>query len=1001
LGDAQADGLVAVNMVQIVLQRMLDELPDGSRPPNWRGFDLRSFSRDKSLWEYQQEALEYALKALWKYYGEADLMSVPDRKEKFYQWYRDFGMMEEDLDIPLDKSSAAKRRLAALQETYYNAVDDRLPFTQFINSICFWMATGSGKTLVIVKLVELLHELIQRGEIPENDILILAHRDDLLEQLREHIDDYNTTGNFFIRLHELRDYSEVKREQPNLFAADERSIFYYRSDNLSDEQKEKIIDFRNYDNHGRWYILLDEAHKGDREDSKRQQIYAILSRNGFMFNFSATFTDPREIITTAYNFNLSEYIRQGYGKHIYIFKQETRAFKRNEDFTESEKQKIVLKALLLLTAIKKFGHKVRAVEARLYHRPLLMALVNSVNTEDADLKLLFRELVRIASGDINEQQWREAKAELTAEADSQPSFIYEPGTTLRLDGAVLNTLTQEDLLQAVFNTSAPGQIEILFRPSDRKEVAFKMKTSDEAFALIRIGDISNWRAHELSGYEVNHRFSDEGFFDQLNQPDSSINLLLGSRSFYEGWDSNRPNVIMYINIGTDKEAKKFILQSVGRGERIEPLPGYRKRFANLYVSGVLTDREEALFHQVKKDILPLEGEFIFGTNRHALETVIGELDQEDELAGSCEISLRLNQKAVDDHLLLVPVFRQEERLFYHQRDLAKFALSEENLKLLKAYLGYLADDRLLLALYDMHPRQIKSVRESLAEEGAHYRTDGPHYKNVSVLTRQVIQYLSLYAKEFEKFKALEDEINHFRHVRVFLPEVEFKEFDAALKTFYKQPLKIAELEAKYDAHQLPFEKVMQQVSTLKDASKFSYRGQEVAFEEIPGHYYLPLLMSEEKRVDYLRYVITVRSELRFLAKLEKVLAEDGNPFDRFDWWLFSKVDENRDHIHIPYYYPYENRIAEFRPDFIFWMQNGEDYTILFVDPKGTGRTEYEHKVDGFRALFEKDEEPIAFQHVDLTIRVRLFLFTQDRQWTSEYYRRYWLDDVEDMVRSVL
>jgi type III restriction enzyme len=986
-------------MVQIVLQRMLDALPDGSLPPNWRGFDLCTFSRDKSLWDYQQEALRYALKALWKYYGEGGL-STAERKENFYQWYRDFGM-DQDLDIPLDKSSAAKRRLAALQETYYTSVEDRLPYAQFINSICFWMATGSGKTLVIVKLVELLDALIQRGEIPKNDILILAHRDDLLEQLRAHINDYNTSGSFYIRLQELRDYSEVKREQPNLFSENERTIFYYRSDNLSDEQKEKIIDFRNYDNHGRWYILLDEAHKGDREDSKRQQIYAILSRNGFMFNFSATFTVPREIITTAYNFNLSEYIRKGYGKHIYIFEQETRAFRKNEDFTESEKQKIVLKALLLLTAIKKLGHQVRAVDARLYHRPLLMALVNSVNTKDADLKLLFRELVRIANGDIDAGQWRDAKDELTSEIAAQPHFIYEPGTKLRVDRALLEGLTQADLLGEVFNASVPGQIEILFRPSDRKEVAFKMKTSEEAFALIRIGDVSEWLSQELAGYEVNRRFSDEGFFDQLNHPNSSINLLLGSRSFYEGWDSNRPNVIMYINIGTGTDARKFILQSVGRGARIQPLPDYRKRFAHLYTGGVLSEEEAAVYQQVKGDILPLEGEFIFGTNRDAMTTVIDELDQQDELTGSREISLKLNQDAVDGRLLLVPVFKQEDRLLYHRRNLAKFALSEDNLKAFKDYMAYLDDDRLLLALYDAAPKQIESVRESLEDERAHYRTDGPHYKNISVLTQQVFQYLSLHAKTFEKFKALEDEINHFRHVRVFLPEVEFEDFDAKLQEFYTNPAKIAELRAKYDAHQLPFEEIRRQVSALEGASTFSYKGQEVAFKEISQHYYLPLLISEEERVDYLRNVITVRSELRFLEKLERELAEEENPFKKLDWWLFSKIDENRDHIHIPYYYPYENRIAEFRPDFIFWMQKGKDYTILFVDPKGTGRSEYQHKVDGFRALFEEDEAPKVFKHGDLNVRVRLFLFTQDRQWTPEYYQRYWLDDVGEMVRSVI
>ncbi len=986
-------------MTGIYLQRMLDNLPEGSLPPNWRGFDLASFSREKTLWDYQRLALQYALKALWKYY-ETPSLTVAERKAKYLQWYQDFGL-DENLDISLDKSSAAKRQLAALQETYYNAVDDALPYVQFINSICFWMATGSGKTLVIVKLVEILHELIQRGEIPNHDILILAHRDDLLEQLRQHISEYNTTGSLYINLQELRDYSEIKRNQPNLFSADERTVFYYRSDNLSDEQKEKIIDFRNYDNNGQWYILLDEAHKGDREDSKRQQIYSILSRHGFIFNFSATFTDPREIVTTAYNFNLSEFIRKGYGKHIYIFDQETSAFRHKQDFTVSEKQKIVLKALLVLTYINQFGDKVHSVNPELYHRPLLMTLVNSVNTQDADLKLFFRELVRIARGEIEQDQWEDAKNELIEEVGPQPSFTYEPATKCRLDTALLRSLSQQDLLKAVFNSEVPGQIEILFRPSNRKEVAFKMKTSDEAFALIRIGDISPWLKKELASYEVNHRFSDESFFEGLDQPSSSINLLLGSRSFYEGWDSNRPNVIMYINIGTGTDAKKFILQSVGRGARIEPLPGYRKRFRELYTSGVLNEDEEALFHQVKKDSLPLESEFIFGTNRNALTIVVNELDQEDELAGSQEISLKSNQASIGDKLLLIPVFKEKKDLLYHQRNLAKFSLSEANLQQLEQYLSYLNDDRVMLALHHVRPKHIRILRESVSQGDKFFNTDGPHYKNISVLVTQVMQYLSLHAREFDKFKILEEEINHFEHIRVYLPEVQFVEFQKNLEKFYNQPLKMADLQAKYDAHQLKFDEMLIQMSTLQDCEGFSYEGQEVAFKRIQQHYYLPLILSEDAKLEYIRSIIQVPSEIKFINKLETALVSDNNPFDAFDWWLFSRIDANRDHVDIPYYYPYENRIGYFRPDFIFWLQKGQDYHILFVDPKGTGRSEYQHKVDGFRDLFEENEKPIKFQFGDLNVQVHLFLFTDDKAWSADYYRRYWLDNVEEMIKGVM
>ncbi len=189
-------------MTGIYLQAMVENLPEGCLPPNWSDFDLAAFSRASRLWEYQQVALHNALLGLWKYYGTPGLTDA-ERKCAWMDWYQDFGL-DVDLDLPLDRSSAAKRKLAGLLETYYTASEgDRLSYEQFINRMCFWMATGSGKTLVIVKLLEVLHALIQRREIPAHDILVLAHRDDLLEQLRSHVNDFNAAGRLYIRLCEL------------------------------------------------------------------------------------------------------------------------------------------------------------------------------------------------------------------------------------------------------------------------------------------------------------------------------------------------------------------------------------------------------------------------------------------------------------------------------------------------------------------------------------------------------------------------------------------------------------------------------------------------------------------------------------------------------------------------------------------------------------------------------------------------------------------------------
>jgi len=46
-----------------------------------------------------------------------------------------------------------------------------------------------------------------------------------------------------INLKNLRDYESVKRENALPFAKNEITVFYYRSDLISDEQKEKIVNF--------------------------------------------------------------------------------------------------------------------------------------------------------------------------------------------------------------------------------------------------------------------------------------------------------------------------------------------------------------------------------------------------------------------------------------------------------------------------------------------------------------------------------------------------------------------------------------------------------------------------------------------------------------------------------------------------------------------------------------------------------------------------------------
>ena len=40
----------------------------------------------------------------------------------------------------------------------------------------------------------------------------------------------------------------------------------------------------------------------------------------------------------------------------------------------------------------------------------------------------------------------------------------------------------------------------------------------------------------------------------------------------------------------------------------------------------------------------------------------------------------------------------------------------------------------------------------------------------------------------------------------------------------------------------------------------------------------------------------------------------------FDWWMFSRIEAKKDDVFIPYYHHASNKIRNFYPDFIFWLQ---------------------------------------------------------------------------------
>ena len=1000
-------------LARVILQDIAESIDFHSLPPSWSTFNnLTSFSKTKNLFDYQEEALKNAIKILYLYYQRAEdykegepVETNEKRKAFLIEEYIRRGLEPGKLAI---RESKQKVIFKILSE-YFQGDGKQIPYMNFINRMSFWMATGSGKTLVIVKLIEILNYLIKRGEIPSCNILVLTCREDLVEKMKEYVKEYNEYNNLEIRLWSLKDFSKVRYGGVLPKGENTVDVFIYRSDLISDEEKEKFIDFKNYENNGKWYILLDEAHKGDKEESKRQAFFSIMSRNGFLFNFSATFTDYRDIYTTVYNINLAQYVGKGYGKNIYISEQEFEAFRDKDDFPNIEKQKIVLKTLILLAYLKKICKDIRKECESAYHIPMMLTLTHTVNPRDLskepDLEIFFKELEKIAQGKIRNETLEKAREELIKEFERQNPYVFG-SERLLVNTKVLETISYNDILNEVFNSQTPGNIEVLVLPSNRQELAFKLKTSDRPFASIKIGDITSWIKQTLSGYEILERWENESFFRSINKDDSDINILMGSRAFYEGWDSNRPNIITFINIGVGNDAKKFVIQSIGRGSRIEPIKNKRKRINYLHIAEDL-EAEKLIKAFAPEVFTPLETLFIFATKKDIIQEILTTVKEEKLRLGEI-ISLDKNPKT-EEVILLIPCYRELKKMPIEY--IPKFSIDKESLRLLREYIKWIEDDRVFLTLHFSEPRlnldDLIRFKEFVENDNEFNFVNGSELLNPSLLIPRLISHVNIPIKELEKFKILEEEIVHFKRIGVFLDEERLKLFREKLEKVKKYPKRIekeqelAELygkisQAEYDKRKSEIEK------EYAECESISIGGRELGIYYIAEHYYLPLLSTEEK-IEWINHVINTPSEHKFIRDLIDYSKKENNLFKKFDWWMFSKIDEHLDEIYIPYYDSSHNSLRKFKPDFIFWLCKNKDYYILFIDPKGIQHTEFGYKIDGYEKIFRKEDGSIKiFQEHGFKIRVFLNLYTDDKSKIPERMgKEYWFDSIEKSLNNLL
>ncbi|MGL2656149.1 DEAD/DEAH box helicase family protein [Helicobacter pylori] len=953
---AKKKDLTTYNEIFVAQKLAEDELNTDEINEPLERLDFKSFDSNKELLDYQQQALINAFRMLVAYFRD-----FKENKKEFYAFYQEH--------YSFANCDFTNKKLNHLLKSHFKVKNQRVSFENFINRLAFYMATGSGKTIVIIKLVELLSVAMGMGLIPKKNIMFFSANENLIKQFEKEIEKYNR-GKDYSKQIDFKNLKEVTHKDFHRAPKDffeKIALFYYRADLMNDEEsKENLLNYKDYWDNGENYVILDEAHKGNKSESKRQAIFSLLSLKGFLFNFSATFTEESDLITSVYNLSVGEWVKLGYGKESVLLKKNNLiAFKELKDLNDREKEIALLKALLLL------GMQKRYKTEGYFHDPLMLVFTHSVNVENSDAEIFFKTLARVIENDDG-SDFLKAKEDLLEELKN-PEFLFSDGKNQNYKVEVfkegLKSMDFKGLKEEVFYASN-GHIEVIINPKNNQEIAFKLNTSDKVFCLIKIGDITEWIYEKLKSVKVvskNLSFKEESYFSQIDK--SSINILVGSRTFETGWDSTRPSVILFLNIGLDDDAKKLVKQSFGRGVRIESVKNQRQRLAYL-------DIDEAVKKGLKPNAAMLETLFVIPTNHASLEAILKfqkESENKGENRGSWrEIKL---EKTPIKHALFVPCYRKEQTSILKLPESASFKMSAKNFKDLKEYFNLMSEKHFILKHEIYNPKDYTLLKEMI--QTAHFKKVSTwHYKDLDYMISEIKGKLYPNQKvPKDEFNALDSEkIVHFKRVKVRADKKEelvkkiqeVKEYAPLDKETLRTKIAQGEIDP-YD--------------TEKHKQDRTFKVDEVELLKLKEHYYTPLIKA--KNCDWLKHVVKVKSESDFLEELLKITETLQ---ENYDFWAFSKIDEHLDNLFIPYIDNATERC--FFPDFIFWLQKGGTQIICFIDPKGTEHTSGLRKADPYKNLFK---DKIFNPKNDPNFKIKVVLkFYGDKDRVPDDYRDYWI-----------
>ena len=455
-----------------------------------------------------------------------------------------------------------------------------------LKKLAFWMATGSGKTLLMhLNYRQYLH--YNREQL--DNILLITPNEGLT---RQHLDELSASG------------IPARR-----FDLNEGGLFGQESDTVRVTEITKLVMKKEGEGEtvpvevfeGSNLIFVDEGHKGSGGETWRE-VRDALGETGFTFEYSATFGQAltaarNDALTTeygkaiAFDYSYRYFYDDGYGKDFHILNL--------QEETTADRTDTLLLANLLSFYEQQLVFANKSAELSPYNleQPLWVFVgssVNAVRTEGGQARSDVLTVAQFFHRTLSEATWATETIGRLLEGDS--GLTDEYGTDvfkdkypyLRNGGGTSASAVYRDVLARTLHTPSSGGLHIVDIRGSNDELGLKASGSDDYFGLIYIGDTPRFKnlvGNDDSGITVEEDSISGSMFDEIGNPGTTIETLIGSRKFIEGWNSWRVSNMGLLNIGTNEGSQ--IIQLFGRGVRLRGRDMTLKRSSALEVEGTI------------------------------------------------------------------------------------------------------------------------------------------------------------------------------------------------------------------------------------------------------------------------------------------------------------------------------------------------------------------------------------------------------------------------------